>query len=68
VGTLGPGSGQRLGGPLSGLDTPTLRDLWRTAPYLHNGSAATLRDVLVTRNQDLTEPQLVALERYLRSL
>ena len=51
VGTLGPGSGQRLGGALTGLDTPTLRGLWRTAPYLHDGSAATLRDVLVGRNR-----------------
>ncbi|MCA9607080.1 MAG: c-type cytochrome, partial [Myxococcales bacterium] len=50
VGTLGPGSGQRLGGPLEGLDTPSLRGLWRTAPYLHDGSAATLREVLTTRN------------------
>jgi DNA-binding beta-propeller fold protein YncE len=76
VGTLGPGSGQRLGGPLSGLDTPTLRDLWRTAPYLHNGSAATLRDVLVTRNRDdrhgrtsgLSTAQLSDLETFLLSV
>ncbi len=52
VGTLGRGSGQRLGGALTGLDTPTLRGLWRSAPYLHDGSAATLRDVLVARNRD----------------
>jgi len=32
------------------FDTPTLRELWRTAPYLHDGSAATIRDVLTTRN------------------
>ncbi|HEX5221035.1 MAG TPA: Ig-like domain-containing protein [Verrucomicrobiae bacterium] len=50
VGTLLPSSGQRLGAELDGLDTPTLRGLWKTAPYLHDGSAATLRDVLVTRN------------------
>ena len=50
VGTLGPGSGSRLGGVLPGLDTPTLRGLWRSAPYLHDGSAATLREVLVDRN------------------
>ncbi|MEQ9080269.1 MAG: PKD domain-containing protein [Sandaracinaceae bacterium] len=49
VGTLGPGSGGRLGAPLTGLDTPTLHDLWNTAPYLHDGSA-TLREVLTTRN------------------
>jgi RoxA-like, cytochrome c-like len=30
--------------------TPTLVELWRTAPYLHDGSAATVRDVLTTRN------------------
>lgn len=35
-------------------DTPTLFDLWRTAPYLHDGSAATLEEVLTTYNtQDL---------------
>jgi len=32
------------------FDTPTLRELWRTPPYLHDGSAATLREVLTTRN------------------
>ena len=50
VGTLGPGSGQRLNQPLDGLDTPSLRGAWDTAPYLHDGSAPTLRDVLTTRN------------------
>jgi DNA-binding beta-propeller fold protein YncE/mono/diheme cytochrome c family protein len=34
----------------SAFDTPTLRELWRTAPYLHDGSAATIRDVLTLRN------------------
>jgi YVTN family beta-propeller protein len=42
IGTLKPGSGQRLGGALAGIDVPTLRDVWATAPYLHDGSAATL--------------------------
>lgn len=32
------------------FDTPTLIEAWRTAPYLHDGSAATVRDVLTTRN------------------
>jgi YVTN family beta-propeller protein len=31
--------------------TPTLIEVWRTSPYLHDGSAATIRDVLTTRNQ-----------------
>ncbi len=50
VGTLGPGSGGRLGGALPGIDTPTLHGLWNTAPYLHDGSAATLAEVLGARN------------------
>ncbi|MCY1060229.1 PKD domain-containing protein [Nannocystis sp. SCPEA4] len=52
VGTLGPGSGQRLGMALTGLDTPTLHGLWRTPPYLHDGSAATLGEVLGAKNPD----------------
>jgi cytochrome c peroxidase len=76
VGTLGPGSGQRLGGPLTGLDTPTLHGLWHSAPYLHDGSAATLRDVLTTRNPGgahgptsaLASADLDDLEGYLRCL
>ncbi|MEM1182980.1 MAG: hypothetical protein AAGM22_31850, partial [Acidobacteriota bacterium] len=39
VGTLRTSSGQRLGGPLPGIDTPTLLGLHSTAPYLHDGSA-----------------------------
>ncbi len=50
VGTLSPNSGSRAGAPLLGLDTPTLLGVWETPPYLHDGSAATLRDVLTTSN------------------
>jgi cytochrome c peroxidase len=58
------------------FDTTSLRGIRGTAPYLHDGSAATLRDVLVTRNsQDrhgrtshLTELELVDLIAFLRSL
>jgi mono/diheme cytochrome c family protein len=32
------------------FDTPTLIECWRSAPYLHDGSAASIRDVLTTRN------------------
>ena len=50
VGTLLPSSGLRLGGPLDGIDTPMLPGLAGTAPYLHDGSAPTVRDVLTTAN------------------
>ncbi|MEO1575658.1 MAG: cytochrome c peroxidase, partial [Pseudomonadota bacterium] len=42
VGTITAASGLRLDGPLEGIDVPTLRDVWKTAPYLHDGSAPTL--------------------------
>ncbi len=34
------------------LDTPTLLEIWRTAPYLHDGSAVTVRDVVTSRNRE----------------
>jgi YVTN family beta-propeller protein len=34
------------------LDTPTLVEVWRTAPYLHDGRAATMADVLTRCNPD----------------
>ncbi|MBK1791695.1 LamG-like jellyroll fold domain-containing protein [Persicirhabdus sediminis] len=45
IGTIREGSGQRLNSLLDGIDTPTLRGIWATAPYLHDGAAATLDDV-----------------------
>ena len=76
VGTLAAGSGQRLGMPLTGIDTPTLHGVWHSPPYLHDGSAATLREVVVDRNPmnehgsttGLTTPQVDDLIAYLRSL
>lgn len=46
VGTISPQSGQGRGQALTGIDTPTLRGIWATAPYHHDGSAPTLHDVL----------------------
>jgi hypothetical protein len=45
VGTIRASSGLRLGQPLTGIDTPTLRGVWASAPYLHDGSAPNLADV-----------------------
>lgn len=59
VGALPESSGQRLGeGPLLTVDTPTLRDLWASAPYRHDGSAPDLAAVLAGR--DATDPHAVA--------
>lgn len=45
VGTLRTSSGLRLGEALEGIDTPTLRGVWASAPYFHDGSALSLEDV-----------------------
>jgi cytochrome c peroxidase len=58
------------------FDTPTCVELWRTGPYLHDGSAVTLREVLTTRNADdthgktshLNPEEIDALVEYLLSL
>lgn len=50
VGTIQASSGKRRNGTLQGFGTPTLKGVWETAPYLHDGSAPTLKDVLLTRN------------------
>lgn len=71
VGTAGP-----LDREVKEFDTPTLVETWRTAPFLHDGSAATMRDVLTTANQHdqhgktshLTADQLNDLIEYLLSL
>jgi YVTN family beta-propeller protein len=76
VGTLAANSGERLGGELDGLDTPTLRGLWATAPYLHDGSAPSLRSVLVDRDLSgrhgnlfhLTRTEIDALVAYLKQI
>jgi DNA-binding beta-propeller fold protein YncE len=76
VGTIKPSSGKRLGQALTGLDTPTLKGVWETAPYLHDGSAATLMDVLTTGNprgthgaaSTLNPTQLQQLVAYLQQL
>ncbi|HLP40378.1 MAG TPA: hypothetical protein VK465_02620, partial [Fibrobacteria bacterium] len=76
VGTLKPTSGKRLKDSLPGLDTPTLKGIWETGPYLHDGSAATVRDVLTKANPEdrhgrtshLSPAQVSDLEAYLLQL
>jgi DNA-binding beta-propeller fold protein YncE len=58
------------------FDTPTCVELWRTGPYLHDGGAVTLRQVLTTINPDdkhgrtshLDRDEIDALVEYLLSL
>ncbi len=60
----------------SRFDTPSLRECYRTGPYLHDGRAATLRDIFTDHNPDdlhgltsgLSNEELDDLVAYLRSL
>ena len=62
--------------PADRFDTPTLVEAWRTAPYLHDGSAATMTEVLTTKNakdehgktSQLSKQQLADLAEYVLSL
>ncbi len=57
-------------------DTPTLVEAWRTAPYLHDGRAASISDVIKTYNgggehgdtEDLTQQEIDDLVAYVMSL
>lgn len=61
---------------VSEFDTPSLFELWRTAPFLHDGSARSLQEVLRSRNEGdrhgmtshLTPAQIDDLVAYLLSL
>ncbi|NUM52257.1 MAG: c-type cytochrome [Candidatus Hydrogenedentes bacterium] len=58
------------------FDTPTLVEVWRTAPYLHDGRAATIRDVITIANEsgdhgdtsELSQEQIDDLAAYVMSL
>jgi len=58
------------------FDTPTLVEVWRTAPYLHDGRAATIREVLTVYNpgdkhgttSGLSEKQIDNLVEFVLSL
>ncbi len=43
------------------LDTPTLVELWRTAPYLHDGRAASVRALLLDHNDEMLHGDVSAL-------
>jgi cytochrome c peroxidase len=58
------------------FDTPTLVEVWRTAPYLNDGRAATIEEVLTKHNtgdkhgvtSNLTETEIKDLAEFVLSL
>lgn len=55
-----------------GWDTPTLREVWRTAPYLFDGRAATMQDVFKIHkhgiDKKVSKKEIEALTEYVNSL
>lgn len=55
-----------------GWDTPTLREVWRTAPYLFDGRAATMQEVFEIHkhgiNKKVSKKDIEALTEYVNSL
>lgn len=55
-----------------GWDTPTLREVWRTAPYLFDGRAATMTDVFEEHkhgiDKKVSKKDIEALVEYVNSL
>ncbi|APW39155.1 hypothetical protein RD110_19660 [Rhodoferax koreense] len=73
IGTLKASSGKRLGAVLTGIDIPTLRDVWNDSSYLHDGSALTLGDAVQAHGTAipgalLTATELTRLSDYLRQI
>ena len=70
---VGTGFGRHLN---ADFDTPTLAEIWRTAPYLYRGQAATIEDVLTSFNagdrhgstSGLTPQQIADLVEYVLSI
>ncbi len=50
------------------FDTPALVELWRTSPYLHDGSLESIREVVNLFAPDLKEKEKKELTLYLLSL
>ena len=70
---VGTGTGQDIG---KKFDTPTFREVWRTSPYMHDGRAVTIYDVIKIHNpknkrgttSNLTDQQIRDLAEYIESL
>ena len=73
VGTGDPTTEKNSHGRGTNFDTPSLRGIWLTAPYFHDGSAATLQQVLragTTHNvsDNIDESELKDLIDFMRAL
>ena len=62
VGTSDPVLERNSHGRGTSFDTPSLRGLWMTAPYFHDGTAATLEDVFTVGHEHFVLDRVTAQE------
>jgi cytochrome c peroxidase len=71
--SLGTGKGQDAG---KKFDTPTLIEVWRTSPYMHDGRVVTMEELIEIHNPEsdrkpgstLTPDEIRDLAEYVESL
>jgi len=69
IGSLTTASGGRLGQALEGLDTPRLKGLWLSSPYLHDGSAPSVADAIDAHtNLNVSQENAEQIAAYLAEL
>ena len=66
------GEADKVAKEWNGWDTPTLREVWRTAPYLFDGSAADMNELFRVHlhglKQTLSDEEIDQLSEYVNSL
>lgn len=68
VGTINSSSGKRLTSFLTGFDTPTLKGVWGTAPYLHDGSAKTIEDAIIAHTKSVNPEEARLIAAYVKQI
>jgi mono/diheme cytochrome c family protein len=49
-------------------DVPTLNEVWRTAPYMHDGSMNTIEEVVRYFSKNLSDTEVAQISDYVRSI
>ena len=69
IGTIDVESGNRLNSTLFGFDTPTIIGIWKSPPYMHDGSAQTIADAISQHNGiNLTADELGKLTEFIQQV
>ncbi len=69
IGTVKEHSGKRIGKNIPGFDTPGLQGIWSGFPFLHDGSATSIKQAIQShRGYQIPDQDLATLEAFLLEL